>query len=119
MLAIDNTNIINLGRGNGLPGFIPKIAYVYDSGAKTVTITDTTTYQAGDAKKKLVVKVHDKFGKSVSGIDAAAINVATLNLSKPLDITATLITNKDLVADGGAYDIAAAGDLSKYDRQYR
>ncbi|MGE9312886.1 hypothetical protein ACLOAU_14660 [Niabella sp. CJ426] len=119
MLAIDNTNIIDLGRGNGLPGFAPKVAYAYDATAKTVTVTDTTTYQSGDSKKKLIVRVHDKFGKKVEGTDAAAVSTAALNASKPFDVTITLITTKDLVTDGGAYDIQAAGEASKWDRQYR
>jgi hypothetical protein len=76
------------------------------------------------------VRVHDKFGGEVrgsienptgseSGDDrTATVSVATLNLSKPLSITATVIGDDGkLIADGSAHDIGAAGVLGSWDAQ--
>lgn len=45
------------------------------------------------------------------------IELSTLDNSKGLRITATVITNNNLVADGSAWLVAAAGDLSHWDAQ--
>lgn len=125
MQAIDNTNLVNYCKTNcNITSFLPKISFVYDAAAKTVVVTDGSTYGSGDGLKKAHIKVHDYFGAELrdtitvtSTPGAKTINVATLNASKGLNITATIITNVDFHADGSAYRIAAAGDLSNWDKK--
>lgn len=122
MLAIDNSQLKE-NCCEGLPGFIPVVAFTFDAEDNTIAVVATgTTYPAGDSKKKLVVKVHDMFGKEVQGTDAAPISLATLNTAKGINVTATLVTTNGLVADGGAYNItniAAGATLSQWDKQKR
>lgn len=118
MLAIDNTNLKN-DCCNAIAGFTPKVKAVIDAALKTVTVTDETTYPAGDGLKKLVVKIHDQFGGTVEGTTGAAISIATLNLAKPINITGTVNTTDNLVADGSAYGLSGSQTiyLSNWDAQ--
>lgn len=45
------------------------------------------------------------------------IDVSSLNRSKPLALTATIITTGGIVADGGAYGILTEGDIENWDVQ--
>jgi hypothetical protein len=125
MQAIDNANLLNYCNTNcGIAGFIAKVSYVYDATAKTIDVTDASTYISGDGLKKVQVKVFDQFGGELRDTITTTgtpgkktINVATLNSSKPFTITATVITNKDYRADGSAFYIQAAGDLSNWDKK--
>lgn len=65
--AIDNTNLLEMNAGIGTIGFIPVVTYAYDAGAKTVTVTNSSTLQAGDSIKEIKIRVHDFFGKEVRG----------------------------------------------------
>jgi hypothetical protein len=128
--AIDNTNLLNYRDDQGTTGFNPVINYVYDGQAKEIDVTDDSVFPAGVALKVAHIKVHDKFGGQVNGFiypaaggdsghdEDTTIDVSSLNLSKPLDITATIIADDDmLVADGGAYNIGASGSLGSWDKQ--
>jgi len=125
MQAIDNSNLLSYCATNcGITGFTAKVSYVYDAGAKTVEVTDGSTYISGDGLKKVHIKIHDQFGGEVRDTITTTgtggkktINVSTLNLSKHLNITATVITNKDYHADGSAFHILAAGDLANWDKK--
>lgn len=125
MQAIDNSNLVNYCASNcGITSFLPKVSYVFDASAKTVVVTDSSTYGSGDGLKKVHIKIHDQFGSEVrdtitttSTPGAKTISVSTLNLSKSLNVTATIITNKDYHADGSAFHIQAAGDLANWDKK--
>jgi hypothetical protein len=122
MYVIDNTNLINMCRDCGLPGFLPKASYVFDAGARTVTVTDDSDIPADAALKKIKVKVHDYYGGTAVGEIAAAagnvvVDVSDLDLSKQLAIAVTVILDNGGIADGGAYGIGAAGDIGHWDVQ--
>ncbi len=55
----------------------------------------------------------------VTGTSATTevIDVSSLNRSKPLAITATILTTNMIAADGGAYGIGASGDIDNWDVQ--
>lgn len=129
-MSIDNSNLVNYRANTGTTGFTPAVTYAYDAGAHEIDFVDNSTFPSGVALKKTIVRVHDKFGGEVrgfiypvSGSDSGhdgetTVSTATLNESKPLDISVTVIANDDkLVADGGAYDIGEAGSISNWDAQ--
>jgi hypothetical protein len=129
--AIDNSNMKDYRGTEGTSEFIPKVTYAFDAVAKEVDVTDESTFPADVAIKKVQIKVHDKQGGTAHGFILPAegsdsghdgtttIDVSGLDLSKPLDITATVIGDSDsgLIADGGAYNIGAAGELGSWDKQ--
>jgi hypothetical protein len=125
MQAIDNSNLTGYCYSKcSIASFVPKVSYTFDATDKEVVVQDASTYGSGDGLKKVHIKVHDQFGGEVrdtitttgSG-GAKTISVATLNTSKPLNITATIITNADFRADGSAFSIQAAGDLAGWDKK--
>lgn len=67
MIAIDNSNLVGLGNNCGCNGFSPAVAYTYNSGAKTVSLTDGSSFGAGDALKTVNVMVFDDFGNKALG----------------------------------------------------
>lgn len=129
MKAIDNSNLLHY-RTSDTVDFEPAVAYAYDANAAEVDITDTSSFPSGVALKKTKIQIFDKFGGEVRGFiypsagsdsghdGETTISVSTLDRSKPLDIKATVIADDDmLVADGGAYNIGTAGNLSNWDIQ--
>lgn len=130
MKAIDNTNMLDYRDDMGTSGFTPGVTYTYDAAAKEIDAVDASSFPDGVSLLRTHVRVHDKFGGQVNGeienpdgSESAAdrnttIDVSSLNLSKPLDITATVVADDGkLVADGGAYNIGAAGELGSWDKQ--
>lgn len=130
MGAIDNTNLKNLGRDSSTEGFTPGVRYAYDATAKEIDVFDESVFPSGISLLRTQIKVHDKFGNTVndtienpngseSGNDrTTTIDVSSLDASKPLDITATVVGDDgQFVADGGAYNIQAAGHLGSWDAQ--
>ena len=94
--------------GNGM---VAKLNYVVDSTAKTVTVTDASTFGAGDDLNVVNVSVYDKDGNRKQGqITADAgnvvLDVSTLNLNS-LDIIATVVSTKGAKADLGTYNIGS------------
>lgn len=122
--AFDNTGIINFCNNCNCTGVTAGASYAYNAGAGTVTVTDTSTITAPDAFKKMNVAVHDQFGKQVNGVITAlagntgAIDITSLNRSKPLKITVTLVTNGGCTADGIATDIIAAGTMAGWQKGF-
>ena len=98
--------------------FEAKLTYEADATAKTVIVTDHSVFGDGDGLKVVNVRVYDKDGKKESGqIEIAGgnvtIDVSDLNLSS-IDITATIVSNKNKTADLGIYNIgsvALSGNL--------
>lgn len=128
MNPIDNSQLLNYREDSGTTGFSPVVTYVYDAAAKEIDVTQASIFPADVYLGKVHVKVHDKFGGEVRGTvvaipgsgvaDEITIDVSTLDASKGLDITATVLANDGmLVADGGAYNIGAAGSLGSWDKQ--
>lgn len=128
--AASNANLTNHKDDLGTTGFVPGVDYTYDGAAKEVDVNDASVFPAGVMLDKIHVRVHDKFGGEVRGTienppgsesgasRETTINVSTLDTSKPLDITATVLGNDGkLVADGSAYNIGAAGSLGSWDKQ--
>lgn len=120
MYVIDNTNLLQMCHDCGAVGFIPVLTYAYDAGAETVTVTDASTIPAGDGLNKIKLKVHDYYGGTVTGEIAAAlgndvIDVSGLDRSKALALSATIITDGGITADGGAYGLLAGGDVGHWD----
>jgi hypothetical protein len=126
--AVSNDNLKNHRADNGTTGFTPVVKYEYDATAKEVDITDESLFPSGVSLKKVAIRIHDKFGGEKRGTltptgdsgfgDSVTVDVATLDASKGLDITATVIADDDkLVADGSAHNIGAAGSLSSWDAQ--
>lgn len=203
MTPIDNTNLVSgLLRDYIAAGFTPAVAYAYDAGAKTVTVTDSSTIPAGDTLKAVHCKVHDQFGGEVRGSIIIAVggqnytsapavsftggggtgaagtatvvngvvtgvtitnggsgyssaptvvftggggtgakatatvtsnavsavtmvtfglsrvlDVTALNTSKPLSLTATIVTTGKIAADGNVAQLGAAGTVGNWDAQ--
>lgn len=131
--AIDNSNLKNYRDDAGTTGFVPTVSYVYNAVDKEIDLTHTSDFPSGTALKKVQIQVHDKFGKQVNGsitppVDSGddaetTIDVSTLDNSKGLDIKATVISDDgggvglNMVADGSAYNIQAAGNLGSWDIQ--
>lgn len=130
MNAIDNTNMLDYRANQGTTGFEPAVTFAYDADAKEVDFTDSSDFPNGVALKKVKVSVHDKNGDEVrgefgpgTGSDSGTqsevtLDVSSLDSSHPFDIRATVIADDDqLVADGGAYNIGAAGSIGNWDKQ--
>jgi hypothetical protein len=128
--AIDNSNLLDYRGTEGTEDFTPGVEYVYDAAAAEIDVTDASYFPSGVSLLRTHIKVHDKFGGQVNGaienpdgsdspgMRTATIDVSGLDRSKPLDITATVVADDGrLVADGGAYDIQAAGVLGSWDKQ--
>lgn len=128
--AVSNDNLKNYRDDQGTTGFSPKVTFAYDANAKEVDLTDETTYPSGVYLKKVLVSVHDKFGGEVRGTivekpgsgvdDDVTIDVDTLDASKGLDIKVAVLSTatsdaRQLVANGIATNIGAAGELGGWD----
>lgn len=127
--AVSNDNLKNYRNDLGTTGFVPKVTFAYDAGAKEIDVMEDSDFPAGVALKKVVVKVHDAFGGEARGevlpgtgsggnTGEKTISVSALDASRGLSITATVIADDDkLVADGSAHNIGASGSLSTWDIQ--
>lgn len=131
MGAIDNSNMLDYLGNQGTSEFTPGVDYEYDAAAKEIDFTDaTTSLPSGVSLLRTHVRVHDKFGGQVNGeIEnpdgsdspgqrTTTVDVSSLDASRGLDITATVVADDGkLVADGSAYNIGASGSLGSWDKQ--
>ena len=106
-------NVLQNGLCNGCDctGFDAKANFTVDAAAKTVTVTDASTFGAGDDLNVVNVHVYDKDGHEKHGQIAAdggntVIDIATFNRSS-IDILATVVSTKGCKADLGTYNIVA------------
>ncbi|GAB0154760.1 hypothetical protein CHRYSEOSP005_00200 [Chryseobacterium sp. Alg-005] len=105
-------------------GFAAKLNYAVDTEAKTVTITDASTFGAGDDLNVANVHVYDKDGNEKHEQITAdggnvVLDVSSLNLSS-IDILGTVISTKGCKADLGIYNIgsvALSGSLGNKNNQ--
>jgi len=67
--ALNATGLKNklFQRGCNCTSFIPALDFVYDANAKTVVVTDKTTYGSNDVIRRINVLVHDAFGGTKAG----------------------------------------------------
>lgn len=128
MTGFDNKDLKGtLYNGPVVTTFAPKVDYSFNSGTSVITLTDTSTYAAGDDRKIAQVEVIDHKGdKKVSNIagadvdDAITIDCTTLDKSKGLTVLVTIVTNKGLTTDGHAKLLAissSAGSLGGWNIQ--
>jgi hypothetical protein len=126
MNAFDNTNLkTGVCGGCDCSGFVPSVTFTYNSGAKTITVTDATTYPATDDRKIVNLRVCDKNWKTVDGNiaaadgdDAVTLDVSSLDLSEGFVLNATVLSNGGCISDGhyGRLGmVATAGTLSSWD----
>lgn len=123
MNPIDNSSLVGMCNNNcSVAGFTPRLTFTYDG--TNVVLQDGSTFPSGDGLKKAFFTVHDKYGKSKQSVvlltgsgHAITLDVSALNANKGLDITATVITNNNIVADGNAPMIGAAGAVSNWNQR--
>ncbi|WP_313215015.1 hypothetical protein [Soonwooa sp.] len=97
-------------------GFNAAATFAVAATAKTVTVTDTSTFGAGDDLNVINVHVYDKEGKQKHGqitVDAGnvVIDVSTFNLNS-IDILVTVVSTKGCKADLGVYNVVATANSS-------
>lgn len=107
-------------------GFAAAVNYTHDPAAKTILLTDASTYPTGDSRKIVHLRAIDKNGKEVRDSIAAAdvdnaitLNVATLDASGGLSVTATVVTTKGCISDGRVDGVGVntnAGALGYWDK---
>jgi hypothetical protein len=125
--VFDNSNLVNgLCGGCECTGFVPAVTFVYDANAGTITVTEASTYAAGDARKICNIRVTDKAGNKVDGNisaadgdDAVTIDVSDLDLSEGYRIDATVLANSGCISDGHAGRIGmliTEGNIGSWDK---
>lgn len=68
MQAINNAGLLGINKNLDFSGWQPRLKYVWDPAAKTVTITDETAVIPAVATRKSVnIQVHDKYGNTALG----------------------------------------------------
>lgn len=76
MKAIDNSKLVDALCGNcSCAAFAPTVSYTI--GTNNVVFTQSSTFDAGDSLKRLVIQVYDKNGKQASSIMSGAGTGAT------------------------------------------
>lgn len=126
--AFDNDIKDKVGHGDIAKGLEPAVNYTYNVSAKTIEVSDASEYPDDDFRKIANLTVHDGNGKQVTGsigsgdpdespTDSTTLSVSTLDASEGFIISATIVTNKRLTADGHANirgDVNAAGSLASW-----
>lgn len=124
MLAFSNENIKDkLCGGCDCTGFTPRVTYAISS--NTLTVTDASTYAAGDDRKVLHASIHDKRGGKVvmaivagDGDDAQAVSIASLDRSEGIDMLVTVVSLEGCISDGHASNLGASGAAGYWDKDY-
>ena len=110
MNAINNSGLLNPIGVIGTGAFAPSGTYAYNSGAATVTVTDTSTYAAGDSLKILHIYITDTDGtveykKITAGGGNVVADVSELDLSGGFNINCTVVTAFRYIGDMSAFQI--------------
>lgn len=105
---------------NCVDGVVGKAKFEYDDTAKTIKVTDESTFTAPDTLQILHVDVYDRFGNKVYGhIDAAGgnttLDVSTMNPSKGFAVNITVVSVAGIAKDGSAYKIANSQTTGGFD----
>ncbi len=120
MKVIDNTASLQYDKLGEDYGFIAAATFGFVTATKVLTITEASTFPAGDGLKRVNIVVSDKLGNTKVGtITAAAGNTTidldaatSLDLTGPVQVQVTITTNKGLVKDGAYYDLSPNVDGS-------
>jgi hypothetical protein len=120
MQSVNNQAILGYCCNNLSEGVVGKASFSYDEPGKELTVTDESTFPAGDTLKILHVDVFDRFGGRVYGhIDAAGgnitLDVSTLNPSRGFAVAITVVSNNGVAKDGSAYKIANSQTTGGFD----
>ncbi len=114
--AIDNSGLKDFCGNCGCPGFAPGVLIAFDPVAKTLKARDTSAYGAGDGLNAVNVTVGSPADKShkyarvtVTGAPGEqTVNLTGMDLTKGVNVMATVVTNARCVADLGSYDFGFA-----------
>ena len=112
MKAINNSGLLNICNVCGLSGFTPAASYVYDATAKTIVVTEASTFGAGDGLKIMHIYIHDCDGNSMYYTRTVAatnhsFDVSAMNPVEGFTITATIVTNLRAMGDLSAYNVGS------------
>lgn len=118
MQAIDTSASNNYDARRDV-GLVAAATYAFVKATNILTVTDASTIPAGDTFTAMVITVTDRKGASKSGRIAAALGNAAidldastaLDLTGPVQVTATLVTAKDS-KDGAQYNLDVQADTS-------
>jgi hypothetical protein len=128
MNAIKNTGFLNLFAITSASGFTPSVGYVYNPSAKTIVVTDNTTYPGGDGLRLVHVHITDSQGGQLyqaitttgSG-GAITFDTSSLNPIEGYTITTTVVSTNGLLGDLSAYSVGstspATGNLYYVNQQ--
>lgn len=113
MTAGSNTPLLNVTKNLvNTVGFAPSVTATVTN-STTLTITDASTYPSGDSISKINVAVYDKNGgvayvaiTSSSSSRDETVDISGLDTSKPLDVTATVVSTLGCISNGSVQDIA-------------
>lgn len=112
MQAINNSGLLTVCNVCGLAGFTPAATYVYDPTAKTIVVTEASTFGAGDGLKIIHISINDAQGNhlyyklTVAGTNHS-FDVSTMDPVEGFTITATVVTNLRAMGDMSAYRVGS------------
>ena len=119
MISIKNTGFLSLFAVTTLNGFTPSVGYVYNTGAKTITVTDNSTFAGGDGLKLVHIHITDADGSQLynhitvtGGGGAVVMDVSGLNNIAGFNINCTVITNNGALGDLSAYGVGSTSPLT-------
>lgn len=120
------TNVLqnDLCNGCDCTGFVPVLTYaVTGTTTKTLTVTDASTFGAGDGLLSVNVWVYDKQGGVKEGHIAVAAGNAAINLTdldvSVLDVKATVVSTAGCKTDLGIYNIPSTGTGELLNKSYQ
>lgn len=103
-MVFDNTNLKSaLCGGCDCAGFVPSASFVYDPNAKTMVVTDHTTYGAGDGRKIINIRVSDKNDTKAKASNTGGVitaDLSGLDLSEGYQLFVTVLSNLGCMSDG-------------------
>jgi len=122
MKAIDNSNVLDYPQKAPGLGVAASVAFSYNSGTTTLTITDNSTYPAGDSRKAVNISVFDKFGGKIEAAigvapNNVAINIATLNKTEGVSVIATVVSAKNGQRDGSVHEVTTLKQSGNLDME--
>lgn len=129
MNNIDNLNLLKLGQDPVLilSGFTPAVTFTYTAGT-SLTATDASSFTTGDAFKKTIVRIYDRFGNEATGIISAAagntgaISTSGLNPAQGLFVK-VFVASQSGAQGEGEYgvrykDLPASGSITYWNTKF-
>lgn len=120
MQVIDTTGAKNYDQASNDSAFLPGANYAFVTATKILTITDTSTIDAGDTFAAALVEVYDQKGVVKTGrIAALGGNVAidldaapSLDMTGKIAIKVRVVTAKEFSKTGIVYDMPVTADIA-------